>query len=321
MPYKIWSVNEILTAADMNDYVGNQTVLSFAGTAARATAIGTPVEGMVSYVGSGVVEVYAGTATGWTQISGGGGVTVGTAAPDSPSDSDLWWDSDDGELYLYYNDGTSSQWVAAAGPSVTVAATAPTGYEGQLWLDSTDGSMYTYYTDPGGANAQWIGAVSRSGGILQVVSTTKTDVFSASLTTGWVGVTGLTASLTPSSTSSKILVSGYCSVATSLTENSNDIAIYRDGVALTGASGGANGSAKRATSGGVAYTTSQRGIASVPFSFLDSPSTTSTVSYEIYVGFTNNSATTMYVNRASSDGANDYNSRWASTITLTEVAG
>ena len=37
--------------------------------------------------------------------------------------------------------------------------------------------MYVYYTDPGGANAQWIGAVSRSGGILQVVSTTKTDTF------------------------------------------------------------------------------------------------------------------------------------------------
>jgi hypothetical protein len=157
--------------------------------------------------------------------------------------------------------------------------------------------------------------------ILQVVSTTKTDVFSASLSTGWVGVTGLTASLTPSSTSSKILVSGYCSVATSLTENSKDIAIYRDGVALTGASGDANGSAKRATSGGVAYTTSQRGIASVPFSFLDSPNTTSTVSYEIYIGYTNNSATTMYVNRAASDGTSDYNSRWASSITLMEVAG
>ena len=77
MPYKIWSVNEILTAADMNDYVGNQTVLSFAGTAARASAIGTPVEGMVSYVGSGVVEVYVGgTVAAWTTISGGGGGNV-----------------------------------------------------------------------------------------------------------------------------------------------------------------------------------------------------------------------------------------------------
>ena len=86
MPYKIWSVNEILTAADMNDYVGNQTILSFAGTAARSSAIGTPVEGLLSYVGSGTVEVYAGTA-GWTAISGGGGggVVIGTAAPDTPA--------------------------------------------------------------------------------------------------------------------------------------------------------------------------------------------------------------------------------------------
>jgi hypothetical protein len=135
---------------------------------------------------------------------GGGGVTVSATAPASPDDDDLWWDSTNGELYLYYNDGTSSQWVAAAGPSVTVAATAPTGYEGQLWLDDTDGSMYVYYTDPGGANAQWIGAVSRSGGILQVVSTTKTDTFSSALTLGYVAVTGLTASITPSSTSSSI---------------------------------------------------------------------------------------------------------------------
>ena len=80
MPYKVWAVNEILTAADMNTYVGNQTILSFAGTAARATAIGTAVEGMLSYVGSGVVEVYAGTVTGWTAISGGGG---GNVADDS----------------------------------------------------------------------------------------------------------------------------------------------------------------------------------------------------------------------------------------------
>ena len=91
---------------------------------------------------------------------GGGGVTISATAPAAPSAGDMWWDSDDGELYLYYNDGTSSQWVAAAGPSVTVAATAPTGYEGQLWLDSTDGSMYVYYTDPGGGSnrsVDWCG--------------------------------------------------------------------------------------------------------------------------------------------------------------------
>jgi len=118
MPYKVWAVNEILTAADMNTYVGNQTILSFAGTAARATAIGTPVEGMLSYVGSGVVEVYAGTATGWAEISGGGGVTVGTAAPTSPDEGDLWLDSTEAKMYVYYDDGSSAQWVAAVGGTV-----------------------------------------------------------------------------------------------------------------------------------------------------------------------------------------------------------
>ena len=133
---------------------------------------------------------------------GGGSITVSPTPPTDPApeNGNLWWNSTEGEMYIYYVDGSSSQWVAAAGPSVTVAATAPTGYEGQLWLDSTDGSMYTYYTDPGGANAQWIGAVSRSGGILQVVSTTKTDTFSASLAANTFSsnVTGLEATINPS---------------------------------------------------------------------------------------------------------------------------
>jgi hypothetical protein len=45
--------------------------------------------------------------------SGGGtaNVTVSDAEPGSPSDGDLWWESDVGRLKVYYNDGSSSQWV------------------------------------------------------------------------------------------------------------------------------------------------------------------------------------------------------------------
>ncbi len=49
-----------------------------------------------------------------TASSGGGGgasVTVSDNAPSSPSAGDLWWESDTGRLKIYYNDGTSSQWV------------------------------------------------------------------------------------------------------------------------------------------------------------------------------------------------------------------
>ena len=33
--------------------------------------------------------------------------------PSSPNAGDLWWDSDSGELKIYYNDGDSAQWVDA----------------------------------------------------------------------------------------------------------------------------------------------------------------------------------------------------------------
>lgn len=49
----------------------------------------------------------------WVAQSGGGtaNVTVSDAEPGSPSDGDLWWESDVGRLKVYYNDGSSSQWV------------------------------------------------------------------------------------------------------------------------------------------------------------------------------------------------------------------
>jgi len=322
MPYKVWAVNEILTAADMNTYVGNQTVLSFAGTAARATAIGTPVEGMVSYVGGGTVEVYAGTATGWTQISGGGGggVTVGTAAPDSPSEGDLWWDSDDGKLFVYYVDVDSSQWVDAAGPSVAVQSTAPTGYEGQLWLDDTDGSMYVYYTDPGGGASSWIGAVSRSGGILQVVSTTKTDTFSESVgarPTISGAITGLTATITPRSTSSKILVVVSAAIASNSSNDGVYLHLYRDG-AVTGFQGDAAGSRQRAARLHVFNYITQ---VVAPITYLDSPNTTSSVTYDLRLSHDQSSTATVYCNRGEQDVDDNLNSRAASSITLIEVAG
>lgn len=324
MPYKVWAVNEILTAADMNTYVGNQTILSFAGTAARATAVGTPVEGMLSYVGGGTVEVYAGTATGWTTISGGGGggVTIGTAAPSSPSDGDLWWDSDDGKLFVYYTDATpTSQWVDAAGPSVAVQSTAPTGYEGQLWLDDTDGSMYVYYTDPGGSASSWIGAVSRSGGILQVVQTTKTDTFSVSLGNGAFSsdVTGLTATITPRSTNSKILVlvtvngsnSGNGSaVAFRLTRNTSPIFV-----------GDTAGSRPSLTSFAYVDSSNTSVSSNVSATFVDSPATTSSTTYGIQLANPHTSTFTYYVNRTNADTDNVFFPRSASSITLIEVAG
>lgn len=49
--------------------------------------------------------------------SGGGGgssVTVSTTPPILPAAGDLWWNSEEANLYIYYADGDSSQWVTAS---------------------------------------------------------------------------------------------------------------------------------------------------------------------------------------------------------------
>jgi len=248
--------------------------------------------------------------------AGGASVTTSDTAPADPAEGDMWWKSDDGKLFVYYNDGDSSQWVDAAGPSVAVQSTAPTGYEGQLWLDDTDGSMYVYYTDPGGGASSWIGAVSRSGGILQVVSTTKTATFSVS-DGSFQEVTGLSATITPSSTSSKIMVIVTCqgrasggsvaSVFSKLIRNSTDINI-----------GDASGSDVQASVG--AYQAALNGY-DLGFTYLDSPATTSSTTYKVAVRNESATAAAFTINYGGDTSSSGVFGRLASSITLMEVAG
>ena len=46
----------------------------------------------------------------WTQVSTTP-TTVGDTAPSSPSAGDLWYESDTGNLLVYYSDLNTSQWV------------------------------------------------------------------------------------------------------------------------------------------------------------------------------------------------------------------
>ena len=47
---KVFQPATVLTAADVNEFLMDQSVMSFAGTAARGSAIGTATEGMVTYL-------------------------------------------------------------------------------------------------------------------------------------------------------------------------------------------------------------------------------------------------------------------------------
>jgi hypothetical protein len=75
---------------------------------------------------SGQVLTTGGTAADptWATPTTGGGasITIGDTAPASPAAGDAWWDSASGQLFIWYDDGTSSQWVIANSTMGTAAA-------------------------------------------------------------------------------------------------------------------------------------------------------------------------------------------------------
>lgn len=73
--YKLFNTGDVLTAAQVNTYLQEQTVMVFASSTARTTALsGVLAEGMVSYLqDTNAVEVYNGSA--WVGVSGAGDVT------------------------------------------------------------------------------------------------------------------------------------------------------------------------------------------------------------------------------------------------------
>lgn len=65
---KVFTAGEVLTAANVQDYLQDQAVMVFAGTAARGSAIGTATEGMVTYLAD-ANEIQVATATNtWATV-------------------------------------------------------------------------------------------------------------------------------------------------------------------------------------------------------------------------------------------------------------
>ena len=147
--------------------------------------------------------------------------------------------------------------------------------------------------------------LSGAAGVLQVVSTTKNDTFTTTSGTH-VDITGFSLSITPSSTTSKVLLFVTVGAVDNLsTVAANTIQVLRDstavGVASSSAANGAfhvNPGADRASS--------------IAWSFYDSPNTVSAITYKVQAKTTGG---TFLLNR------NVPNSQFAvSTITALEVA-
>ncbi|MCA1807258.1 MAG: DUF2793 domain-containing protein [Actinobacteria bacterium] len=81
-------------------FSGLSDTVDYTGQAGRALTVNSAEDGLE----------YVDFPSGGTD-GGGASVTVSDTAPASPANGDLWWDSVGGNLYIYYQDGDSAQWV------------------------------------------------------------------------------------------------------------------------------------------------------------------------------------------------------------------
>jgi hypothetical protein len=117
-------------------------------------------------------------------VGGGASVTVSDTAPSSPAAGDLWWDSIGGQLYVWFNDGSSTQWVVAVNQPGPTGSTGPAGGPtGPAGIQGVAGP-----TGPTGNT----GTVGSAGGIGPTGNTGPTGDTGTAGSAGGIGPTGNT---------------------------------------------------------------------------------------------------------------------------------
>ena len=154
-------------------------------------------------------------------------------------------------------------------------------------------------------------SVTRVGQVVStVLPTTYTDSSaSGTLTT----ITGLSATITPTFSTTKILI--LASVTVGGTDASRFVFGFTGGNSATAYIGDASGTRKRVATGQVPA--DANGFMNVSLMFLDSPATTSSTTYSVQGAAL--AGETLYINRAATDTDGTNRGRGASTITLIEV--
>ena len=139
------------------------------------------------------------------RVTASSSVTQSDTAPSSPSAGDLWFDTTDATLFVYYTDSDGAQWVTVSGPTGPTGATGATGAatfsdltdvtidsgdplptsnpssgKGHFWINKTSGNAYVL-TDASDSDNLWTnigdgtGSIAGSFGATGGATATYTD--------------------------------------------------------------------------------------------------------------------------------------------------
>ena len=159
---KVFTAGEVLTAANVQDFLMDQTVMVFSGTAARGSALGTSVigEGMVTYqTDSNTITVYDGavwqqvypasvTSIAGTQVQFGGTATTTSMTATAALDNGTIWVNGTAAVTITVPDvlntwDTLTIWRNAGGTVTIAAGTGVTDWAG----GGTAGTAVTFKID------------------------------------------------------------------------------------------------------------------------------------------------------------------------------
>jgi hypothetical protein len=194
-----------------------------------------------------------------------------------------------------------------------------------LILDGTTGIVanniadYAISTAKLANSAVTVAKMGHAGATLQVVQGVKTDTFTSAVGSTWTDITGLTATITPNFSSSKILVQvSTFGVFWTMSYNGLILRILRNDTNIGG--GDASGS-RSSVMGTIAFGNSSKPDCAMQYAwqYIDSPASTSALTYKIQF-YQDTPGNPIYVNRTIVDTDGTLFPRTVSTITLTEIS-
>lgn len=252
-----------------------------------------------------------------------GGTTGQVLSKNSNTDLDYTWVTPNVGDITEVQAGTGISVASGTGPIPVVTNSMATEItaKGDLIVGTGSGTFdnlavgtngHILVADSGEATGLKWAAPAAGGKVLQVIATFKDDTFTSTAGT-FADITGLSATITPSSASNKILIISNINIGGTTAVNGSGARLMRGATAIgVGATAGSRTSLSMSAyvGGDDDY------VGSLGFVYLDSPATTSATTYKWQ---TFESTGTTFVNRGQADVSTASQFRSASNIILMEI--